>query len=123
MNLKTSKAAGRAGQNRMWHLRTRWRSSFERLAANYSFSCEIFGLRPTYSAFPKRALRGSARKIFAAEWRREPGNLDGLSPTRKGFFTMRIGFALPNIGPVATPEAVSKVAERAEDLGYDSLWT
>ena len=36
---------------------------------------------------------------------------------------MRIGFALPNIGPVATPEAVSKVAERAEDLGYDSLWT
>jgi probable F420-dependent oxidoreductase len=36
---------------------------------------------------------------------------------------MRIGFALPNIGPVATPEAVIAVAERAEELGYDSLWT
>jgi hypothetical protein len=29
---------------------------------------------------------------------------------------MRGGFALPNIGPVATPEAVITVAERAEDL-------
>ncbi len=36
---------------------------------------------------------------------------------------MKIGFALPNIGPVATREAVITVAERAEDLGYDSLWT
>ena len=36
---------------------------------------------------------------------------------------MRIGFALPNVGPVATAEAVSKVAQRAETLGYDSLWT
>ena len=36
---------------------------------------------------------------------------------------MRIGFALPNIGPVGTAEAVSKVAERAEALHYDSLWT
>jgi alkanesulfonate monooxygenase SsuD/methylene tetrahydromethanopterin reductase-like flavin-dependent oxidoreductase (luciferase family) len=36
---------------------------------------------------------------------------------------MRIGFALPNIGTVATPQAVIAVAERAEDLGYDSLWT
>ena len=36
---------------------------------------------------------------------------------------MKIGFALPNIGPVSTPEAVSKVAQRAEALGYHSLWT
>jgi probable F420-dependent oxidoreductase len=36
---------------------------------------------------------------------------------------MRIGFALPNIGPVATADAIIKVAERAEALGYDSLWT
>jgi probable F420-dependent oxidoreductase len=36
---------------------------------------------------------------------------------------MRIGFALPNIGSVATAEAVSKVAQRAEALGFDSLWT
>jgi len=36
---------------------------------------------------------------------------------------MRFGFALPNIGPVATPEAVSKVAQRAEALGYETLWT
>ena len=36
---------------------------------------------------------------------------------------MKIGFSLPNIGPVATAEAVTKVAQRAEDLGYTSLWT
>jgi probable F420-dependent oxidoreductase len=42
---------------------------------------------------------------------------------RKDARPMKIGFSLPNIGPVATAEAVSKVAERAEALGYDSLWT
>jgi len=36
---------------------------------------------------------------------------------------MRVGFALPNIGPVATPDALVKVAERAEALRYHSLWT
>lgn len=36
---------------------------------------------------------------------------------------MKLGFALPNIGPVATPDAVTKVAQRAEALGYHSLWT
>lgn len=36
---------------------------------------------------------------------------------------MRIGFALPNIGPVATAEGLSKVAQRAEALDYASLWT
>jgi probable F420-dependent oxidoreductase len=36
---------------------------------------------------------------------------------------MKIGFSLPNIGPVATLEAVTKVAQRAEALGYSSLWT
>jgi len=36
---------------------------------------------------------------------------------------MRIGFALPNIGPLGSAQAVSKVAGRAEALGYDSLWT
>jgi probable F420-dependent oxidoreductase len=36
---------------------------------------------------------------------------------------MRIGFSLPNSGPIATPEAVVAVAKRAEELGYDSLWT
>jgi probable F420-dependent oxidoreductase len=36
---------------------------------------------------------------------------------------MKIGFALPNIGPVATVDAVTKVAQRAEALGYDDLWT
>jgi len=38
-------------------------------------------------------------------------------------FAMRLGFALPNIGPVGTTEGVSKVAQRAETLGFDSLWT
>lgn len=36
---------------------------------------------------------------------------------------MQLGFALPNIGPIATIEAVTKVAQRAEALGYASLWT
>ena len=36
---------------------------------------------------------------------------------------MNIGFSLPNIGPIATAEALTKVAQRAEDLGYSSLWT
>jgi probable F420-dependent oxidoreductase len=36
---------------------------------------------------------------------------------------MKIGIAVPNIGPVATPEAVKIVAQRAEALGYHSLWT
>ncbi len=36
---------------------------------------------------------------------------------------MRIGFSLPNIGPIGTAEAVTKIAQRAEALGYSSLWT
>ena len=36
---------------------------------------------------------------------------------------MRIGFALPNLGRMATADSVRQVAQRAEQLGYDSLWT
>jgi probable F420-dependent oxidoreductase len=36
---------------------------------------------------------------------------------------MRVGFALPNIGPLGSAESIKAVAERAEALGYDSLWT
>jgi len=36
---------------------------------------------------------------------------------------MRVGFALPNIGPLGSAESVKAVSERAEALGYDSLWT
>lgn len=36
---------------------------------------------------------------------------------------MNLGFALPNIGPIATPDAVTQVAQRAEALGYADLWT
>jgi probable F420-dependent oxidoreductase len=36
---------------------------------------------------------------------------------------MQIGFSLPNIGPIGTAEAITKVAQRAESLGYSSLWT
>src|SRR5687767_9341590 len=35
---------------------------------------------------------------------------------------MRFGFALPQIGSIAGPEALVMVAKRAEDLGFDSLW-
>jgi probable F420-dependent oxidoreductase len=36
---------------------------------------------------------------------------------------MRVGFGLPNIGKVGSADAIVKVAQRAEALGYDSLWT
>ena len=36
---------------------------------------------------------------------------------------MRLGFALPTIGPIGSPAAVTTVATHAEALGYDSLWT
>ncbi len=35
---------------------------------------------------------------------------------------MRLGFNLPQIGPAASPEAMVRVARRAEELGYDSVW-
>ena len=36
---------------------------------------------------------------------------------------MKIGFALPNIGAVGSAEAIAKVAQSAQALRYDSLWT
>jgi probable F420-dependent oxidoreductase len=36
---------------------------------------------------------------------------------------MRIGFSIPTGGALATPEAVTTIAQRAEELGYDTLWT
>lgn len=36
---------------------------------------------------------------------------------------MKIGFGLPNIGPLGNAENVAQVADRAEALAYDSLWT
>jgi probable F420-dependent oxidoreductase len=36
---------------------------------------------------------------------------------------MRIGFGLPNIGRLGNAENILMVAERAESLAYDSLWT
>ncbi|HVF92504.1 MAG TPA: LLM class F420-dependent oxidoreductase [Blastocatellia bacterium] len=35
---------------------------------------------------------------------------------------MKIGIALPQLGPQATPENLALVARRAEELGYDSAW-
>lgn len=35
---------------------------------------------------------------------------------------MQIGFCLPQMGPQATRENLVRVAKRAEELGYDSLW-
>ena len=36
--------------------------------------------------------------------------------------TVRLGFAVPQFGPDAGPDALLAVARKAEDLGYDSLW-
>ena len=35
---------------------------------------------------------------------------------------MKVGFGLPHMGPVASLDAVVKTAQRAEELGYDSVW-
>lgn len=35
---------------------------------------------------------------------------------------MQFGIALPHIGPTASPEAIIKVAQEAEVLGFDSVW-
>jgi alkanesulfonate monooxygenase SsuD/methylene tetrahydromethanopterin reductase-like flavin-dependent oxidoreductase (luciferase family) len=35
---------------------------------------------------------------------------------------MRLGFALPQFGPLGAPEAIVTVAKNAEDFGFDSLW-
>jgi len=35
---------------------------------------------------------------------------------------MRVGFFLPNIGQVGNANTLVRVARRAEELGYDSLW-
>ena len=35
---------------------------------------------------------------------------------------MKVGFILPQIGPLGTREGIVKTAERAEALDYDSLW-
>ena len=36
---------------------------------------------------------------------------------------MKVGFALPHQGPVATRDNMRLVATEAEKMGYDSLWT
>ena len=35
---------------------------------------------------------------------------------------MEFGIHLPQVGPFATPEAISGVARKAEELGYHSVW-
>ena len=35
---------------------------------------------------------------------------------------MKVGFGLPQMGPAASLDAVVKAAQRAEELGYDSVW-
>jgi probable F420-dependent oxidoreductase len=36
---------------------------------------------------------------------------------------MRIGISIPNGGAIATVDAIVKIAKRAEELAYDTLWT
>jgi probable F420-dependent oxidoreductase len=35
---------------------------------------------------------------------------------------MQFGLSLPHFRPVASPEAIRRVAQRAEQLGYDGIW-
>ncbi len=36
---------------------------------------------------------------------------------------MKLGFGLPMAGPKASPEGIVSVAQKAEELGFESLWT
>ena len=36
---------------------------------------------------------------------------------------MKLGFALPHIGPIATKDNIRTAAQEAEALDYQSLWT
>ena len=36
---------------------------------------------------------------------------------------MRLGFVIPQIGPWAGADSIARVATRAEELGFDSVWT
>jgi len=35
---------------------------------------------------------------------------------------VRTGFAIPSMGPAASPQAIVRIAQRAEALGYDGVW-
>ena len=35
---------------------------------------------------------------------------------------MRVGYALPQVGTAAGPEAISTIAKEAEAMGFDDLW-
>jgi probable F420-dependent oxidoreductase len=35
---------------------------------------------------------------------------------------MRLGFNIPNLGPAASGEHIVRVAQKAEELGYDTVW-
>ena len=35
---------------------------------------------------------------------------------------VKLGFFLPHVGQAAGPDAIAQAVERAEELGYDSLW-
>lgn len=36
---------------------------------------------------------------------------------------MQVGATLPQVGAKTSPETLVRAAQRAEELGYDSLWT
>jgi len=53
---------------------------------------------------------------------RPPELHDGQESANIQEVVMRLGFALPQVGSVGTAESINKVARRAEELGYSSLW-
>ena len=58
--------------------------------------------------------------------RLEQNSRPGIGPASKSekhpANSMRLGIALPRFGELADPQSISRVAVRAEQLGYDSLW-
>ncbi len=57
---------------------------------------------------------GLCERIFSPETR---------EPSIRSGGPMHIGICLPNYGRASSPEAIREVAQAAEALGFDSLWT
>ena len=36
---------------------------------------------------------------------------------------MKLGFHIPNLSPASGPEGIVKVAQKAEELGYETIWS
>src|SRR6266576_1418540 len=86
--------------------------------------------RPTGSAVANRATRWALMNSMTRSsiWIAMSCDSNPTAFTLRWWFTeirrskVRIGIALPQLGAIAGPEAITSVARRAEELGFNSIW-